>query len=113
MRWAVWVVGLLCGGCAITRQVQARDLAVEHTCDAYDRCGEVGRDKSYLDRAACERDFRKYFDGRWEKATCDGRIQRQGLDLCLASIDATECGNVLDVLNTALNKCAERKVCGP
>ncbi len=98
--------------CTVTRQLQARDAAVVHTCDAYTRCGEVGRDKAYLDRPACERKFRQYFDDRWEKKTCDGHIDPQALDLCLASIDATECGNVIDVLNTALNKCAERKVCG-
>jgi hypothetical protein len=102
----------LTAACTLTRQVQARDAAVSHTCDAYDRCGRVGQGKSYADRAACERDFRSYFDDRWERKQCDGRIQHQALDLCLASIDATECGNVIDVLNTALNKCAERKVCG-
>jgi hypothetical protein len=106
------VVVALAPACTVTRQLQARDAAVTHTCDAYTRCGAVGRGKEYADRPACERKFRGYYDDRWERKTCDAHIDQQALDLCLASIDATECGNVIDVLNTALNKCAERKVCG-
>lgn len=112
MRRAVAVAAaLLAASCATTRHADAARSAGEHTCDALARCGKVGPGRQYADDAACRLELDAVWSKRWSRDACEGRVDADGLGRCLASIDATDCDSVLDVLNTALNKCAEARVC--
>lgn len=110
---ALAVAGLLgLAGCATVRHADIARSAASHTCDAFARCGKVGPGKQYADLDACRLDYDAIWAKKWDKATCDAKVDKEGLERCLASIDATDCDSVLDFLNTAFNKCAERRVCG-
>ena len=100
-----------CATLSASRHVEIARSASARTCDAMARCGKVGAGKAFADLAACRIDYDAVWSKRWDKATCDQTVNKHGLEQCLASIDATGCDSVLDFLNTALNKCAERRVC--
>ena len=104
--------GLLFSSCATVRHAEISRSASSHTCDAMARCGKVGSGKQYADLDACRIDYDAVWSKKWDKATCDQKVNPGGLDVCLAAIDSTDCDSVLDFLNTALNKCAEKRVCG-
>lgn len=107
------LLSLLSTGCVATaRHVEISRSASSHTCDAMARCGKVGPGKQFADLDSCRIDYDAVWSKKWDKATCDKKVSQPGLELCLASIDSTDCDSVLDFLNTALNKCAERRVCG-
>jgi hypothetical protein len=95
----------------VQRHAEISRTASSHTCDAMARCGKVGPGKQYADLEACKIDYDAIWSKKWDKATCDKKVSQEGLDVCLSSIDTTECDSVLDFLNTALNKCAESRVC--
>lgn len=79
-----------------------------------ERCGWVGQGKKYPTPEACLEDVRVFWGRRWDVQNCDRRIDPEAYSVCLTSIEVTDCGNVLEALNTALNKCAESRVCaGP
>lgn len=101
-----------CATLSTSRHVDITRQASSRTCDAMARCGKVGAGKQFADLAACRTDYDAVWSKKWDRATCDRAVNQAGLDTCLASIDATDCDSVLDFLNTALNKCAERRVCG-
>jgi hypothetical protein len=100
-----------CATLSASRHVDISRQASTRTCDAMARCGKVGEGKRFADLATCRIDYDAVWSKRWDKATCDQTVSRSGLEQCLASIDATDCDSVLDFLNTALNKCSERRVC--
>ncbi len=103
---------LLLAGCGgPLSQQAARDAATAHACDWYQKCGEIASGKTYATRDACEVKERSDWDTRLPLAKCDGKVIPSDLDLCLKAIDSTLCGNVLDVLNTLLNKCSAAQVC--
>lgn len=101
-----------CATLSTSRHVDVTRQASTHTCDAMARCGKIGEGKQFPDLAACRTDYDAVWAKKWDRATCDRAVNQAGLEKCLASIDATDCDSVLDFLNTALNKCAERRVCG-
>jgi Family of unknown function (DUF6184) len=101
-----------CATVSTSRHVDITRQASSHTCDALARCGKIGEGKQFADLAACRTDYDAVWSKKWDRATCDKTLSQSGLDRCLSSIDATDCDSVLDFLNTALNKCAERRVCG-
>lgn len=104
---------LLCSGCVATaRHAEISRSASAHTCDALMRCGKIGAGKQFADMDSCRIDYDAIWSKKWDKSTCDKSVSQQGLEVCLAAIDSTDCDSVLDFLNTALNKCAERRVCG-
>lgn len=112
MRLAAAVVAMALAGCGGNfSQPAARDVATKHSCDWYQKCGEISSGKTYATRDACEVDIRKYWDGAWPLAACDGKITPTDLDVCLKGIDSTVCGNGFDYLNTLLNKCSRTQVC--
>ena len=102
---------LVLAGCGTSRD-EARDQATDVSCDWYQACGEIGPGQKYEDRDACEIDVRAAWDDGWPASECDDQIDSEALDTCLSSIENTECGNGLDILNTLLNKCARDEVCG-
>ena len=112
MKRALALTALWLTGCAVTHHAEATKAASSHTCDAMARCGRIGAGKQYPDYEACRVDFDAMWTKRWDRAACEGKVNQDGLSRCLASIDATDCDSVLDALNTALNKCAEARVCG-
>jgi hypothetical protein len=109
------VVGLF--GCGSTvaditdRQSDAVSTATDHTCDSYDRCGELGAGKSFTTRSECEADRASFWNGRWPAADCDGHINGDKLQFCLDAIKSTSCDSFADQLNTVYNKCAKSDVC--
>jgi hypothetical protein len=113
---AAGIVGLVgCGTSTIpditNRQVDAVNSASERSCNRYDACGKIGAGKKYETRAACESDNDSFWNGRWDAADCDGHINGDALDVCLTSIDGTECNSGLDQLETAFLRCAKSDVC--
>jgi hypothetical protein len=119
MKMNAWimVVGAMglfgCGTIAgITdKQADAVNAAVGSTCDRYEACGEIGPDKKYASREACNSAERDNWNGRWPAADCDKRINGDKLNFCLDAIAATSCTNVFDQLNTAYAKCPKSDVC--
>ncbi|OJH36717.1 DUF6184 family natural product biosynthesis lipoprotein [Cystobacter ferrugineus] len=110
----VGVSGLFgCGTIAgITdKQADAVNAVVGSTCDRYQDCGEIGPDKKYASREACDSAERDTWNSRWPAADCDNRINGDQLNECLDAIADTSCTNVFDQINTALNKCPKSEVC--
>lgn len=101
-----------CATVQVQRHAEISRSAGSHTCDAMARCGKVGPGKQFATLEACRLDYDAVWSKKWDAKACNARVNQPGLDRCLASIDATDCDSVLDFLNTALNKCAERRVCG-
>jgi hypothetical protein len=97
--------------CGPPSQPQARDAATAKSCDWYARCDEIGAGKQYETRDACEIEVRNFWNNTWALADCDSKIDSEALDICLKSIEITQCGNGLDFLNTILNKCGKASVC--
>ena len=98
-----------CGG--PLSQPAARDAAASHSCDWFNKCGEIGSGKSYATRDACDVNQRSDWNSRWTLAKCDGKVLPSDLDLCLKGIDSTVCGNAFDLFNTVFNKCSQTNVC--
>lgn len=92
-------------------QVSAVDTVTEATCDWYQRCGLIATDKVYASRDSCESQVRAQWDRLWPTESCDDNINTDKLDACVTALDATECQNGLDAMNTLVSKCPESKVC--
>ena len=106
---AAFGVGAGCG--SSSSQADARDRATTASCDWFQLCGQIGAGKMYQTRDMCDVQVRARWDAAWSVTACDGKINANQLDICLAAIKATECGNGLDALNTLANKCPEARVC--
>lgn len=106
---ALLVLAPACGG--NYSQPDARDRATAASCDWYEACGEIGEDKAYASRDACEVDVRAYWNNAWPVELCDQKIPPEKMDTCLVAIEITECGNAFDFLNTVANKCGRANMC--
>ena len=98
-----------CGG-NLTQQ-EARERAVEATCDRAERCGEIGENDEYTDRDDCEVQASAFWNELWPKASCDENIREEDLDTCVRAIQDTQCNNPGDLLNTLGNRCSRELVC--
>lgn len=92
-------------------QADARDRATAASCDWWQMCGQIGAGKRYETRDTCNVQVRASWDSNWPVATCEGHIDESQLEICLAAIKITDCGNLLDIGNTLANKCPAAKVC--
>jgi hypothetical protein len=107
-----FVVGAAASGCGSTAsQADARDRATATSCDWFQMCGQIGTGKTYDTRDTCDVQVRAKWDSAWPVASCDGKISESQLEICLAAISSTICGNGLDELDTLANKCPEAKIC--
>jgi hypothetical protein len=117
LGWVVvGAVGLFgCGDSTVAgitdRQVDAVNAAASKTCDSYDRCGEIGSDKSFTTSSECETDRKAFWNDRWPAADCDGHINGEKLQFCLDAIKVTSCDSFIDQLQTVYSKCAKSDVC--
>ncbi len=114
--WMVGVLGLFgCGASTVAditgKQSDAVNAATSSTCDAYERCGEVGTDKDFTTRDSCITDRKAFWNDRWPVADCDDRINGDKLQYCLDAIKATSCDSFIDQLETVYGKCAKSDVC--
>ncbi|MCI0572822.1 MAG: DUF6184 family natural product biosynthesis lipoprotein [Myxococcaceae bacterium] len=100
----------LLSACGPTSVPAAQNLATEATCDWYEKCDEIGADKTYQDRQECEVASRNAFqDVLWPEGQCM-KIDQEAFDTCLDRIRGTTCGNPLDFLTT-LSICSANNVC--
>jgi hypothetical protein len=98
-----------CGG--NLDQQEAREEAVEASCDRAERCGQIGDGEEFLDRDECEVEVAAFWNGLWPKDQCDGNIRSDDLERCVRAIEDTSCSNGLDFLNTLGNRCSRELVC--
>ena len=96
---------------ATQSQIGARNMAAAASCDRAAACSDIGPGKTYETRDQCSVKQTNAWDTIWPPRTCDGHFDTSQLDVCLASIRASECGNALDLANVLLNKCPSSKVC--
>ena len=113
---ALSIVAVAATGCdtvadVTNKQSDAVKAAVSDTCDRYDECGQIGRDKSYKDRAECENHSKDFWNKQWPAAKCEGHINGQALTTCTDRIASTACDSFVDKLNTAYVTCDVDDVC--
>jgi len=96
-----------CGGGAPSRE-SARDQATTATCARFNQCAAFPS-AAYPSEEACELDWRNRWEMLWPAATCDGKIDQAGFQLCMNAISSTAC-NGLDLAVT-LGKCGAMNVC--
>ncbi len=105
-------VGAAGVGCSSTSsQADARDRATTQSCSWYQMCNNIGAGKKYDTLDSCEIQVRAQWDNAWPEQMCNGKINESQLEVCLAAIYATDCTNVLDIVDTIGVKCAEAKIC--
>ncbi|WP_239470023.1 DUF6184 family natural product biosynthesis lipoprotein [Archangium violaceum] len=114
--WLVGAVGLLgCGDSTLAgitgKQVDAVSVAADNTCDAYERCGEIGSGKDFTNRDECITNRKSFWNDRWSMADCDGMINGDKLQFCLDAINSTSCTDIFDKADTIYTKCAKSDVC--
>lgn len=114
--WLVGALGLLgCGDSTLAgftgKQVDAVNVAADNTCDAYERCGEIGSGKEFTNRDECITDRKAFWNERWAMADCDGKINGDKLQFCLDAINSTSCGSTFDQFETVYSKCPKSDVC--
>ncbi len=114
-RFAIGVaLSLAACGNVTNSQVIARDQATSTSCDWYQMCNQIGAGLKYETRDSCETQVRAQWDQAWPPAMCDSKINQSQLTICLNAIQATDCTNLLDIVNTLANKCPEASICsGP
>lgn len=88
----------------------AREAAAQHSCNYYDKCGDIHTGKTYATRDECLTKQRAYWLDAWPTSTCGGKINGPNTDSCITAIDNTQCNNGLDYLAT-LSKCGANSVC--
>ncbi len=98
-----------CGG-NLTQQ-DAREQAVEASCDRSERCGEIGANQEFTDRDECEVEASAFWNTLWPKADCEDTVTDEALDTCVRAIRDTQCNNPLDLANTLANRCSSDLVC--
>ncbi|HVZ75112.1 MAG TPA: DUF6184 family natural product biosynthesis lipoprotein [Polyangia bacterium] len=103
------LVAASCGSVSTSRET-ARDQATTATCDRLMQCGNIGDGKAFSSYDNCKIMEQSFWEGHWDAATCDNKIDGANLTVCLSAISATDCGNGLDLFAT-LAKCDEAKVC--
>jgi hypothetical protein len=104
---------LLGAGCSSgTTRESARSQATTQTCQRFDMCMFIGdgAGKTYPTIQACEIDWQANWDKAWPAADCDGKIDQQAFETCLAAIRGTDCKSFGDFLVT-LGKCGKANVC--
>ena len=97
-----------CGGGAPSRE-SARDQATTLTCQQFARCMDIGTGKTYPTADDCQIQWQGTWDGKWPAADCEGKINQDGFDTCMAAIRGTSC-TLGDLVNT-LGKCDKKFVC--
>jgi hypothetical protein len=100
-----------CGGVQPTQatRAEAREKATKAVCDRYTKCAYIGPGLAYENRESCEIAWRSTFESMWPAIDCEGRIDNDGLDVCLNRIGSTACMGV-DFLGT-LGICGKENVC--
>jgi hypothetical protein len=111
MLAALWAGATLPGCGSGSSQADARDRATAASCDWLAMCDQIGAGKKYETRDMCDVQVRASWDSAWPVATCEGKIDENQLEICLAAIKITDCKNVVDVYNTLANKCPAAKIC--
>jgi hypothetical protein len=102
-----------CGGVTNSRVI-ARDQATTVSCDWYQMCNQIGAGLKYENRESCDTQVRAQWDSAWPTPACDSKINQSQLTTCINAIKATECTNVIDIINTLANKCPQASICsGP
>jgi hypothetical protein len=69
----------------------------------------IGAGKTYPTVDDCQIQWQGTWDGKWPAADCEGKINQDGFDTCMAAIRGTSC-TLGDLLNT-LGKCDKMFVC--
>lgn len=92
-------------------QVKAREEATKHSCDWYQKCGEIGTGKTYVSLDDCTTTQAAFWNDQWKAGDCDNRITPAALNSCLAFIDNGTCGDYFQHLVTVLSQCSEKRVC--
>jgi len=104
--------GAAVSGCGSgSSQADARDRATDASCNRFQMCGNIGAGQMYETLESCEVQVRGSWDKQWPPSQCEGKINESELEVCLAAIASTTCGNGLDELNTIFVKCPASKVC--
>lgn len=112
------IVGTLCSlallvtGCAGNyAQTDALTRVTNASCDWYDMCGRIGEGKDFPSRTDCEANLHSKWNAEWPTAACNGRIRVEDLDICVASMQNTECASDLDLVSAVKSKCGSAAVC--
>lgn len=94
-------------------QTAARDQAVSAACNKAQSCNAIGTgtNKTYASMDDCTVKQQGFWQNEWPPKDCDNHIDGAALDTCLTTINTADCGNIADLANIALNKCASGKVC--
>lgn len=92
-------------------QPSARDQAVAASCSKAAQCNQIGDNKTYTSEKVCEANQTTFWEDAWPAKDCDNHVDGQQLQLCLDTINASECGNTGDLVNILANKCPKAKIC--
>lgn len=96
------------------KQADAVAAASSDNCDAYTRCGEVGAGKSFSTREECVASRAGFWNDKWPAAQCDGKINKDKLQVCRDALKTLACNNLIDELKTLNTQCPQSEVCsGP
>jgi hypothetical protein len=79
-------------------------------CEREARCNNIGADKSYASKGACEEKIRADWAGDLNKYQCPGGTVKAELDECLAGIVSEDCGNPFDTI-ARVAQCDASDIC--
>jgi len=77
---------------------QALDKIVDARCDREMRCGNVGADKKFSDRASCNSQVKKDFASGINAEDCPAGVDAKELDECLSDARKEDCNNPFDTI---------------
>jgi hypothetical protein len=106
---AVTILAVAAGCSSGTSRESARDQATTLTCQQYVRCMAIGAGKAFPTQSDCELHWQATWDSQWPAATCEGKINQEAFETCLAAIRGTSC--TLGDLLITLGKCGSANVC--
>ncbi|AUX23799.1 uncharacterized protein SOCEGT47_043290 [Sorangium cellulosum] len=88
----------------------AVDSIVAARCDREARCNNIGADREYANRDACDSSVRSEWRDELTFGECPGGIDAKELNECLEAIRDEECGSPLDTLGR-LAACRASDLC--
>ncbi|MGK4005216.1 DUF6184 family natural product biosynthesis lipoprotein [Sorangium sp. So ce1036] len=78
--------------------ISAVDSIVQARCDREARCNNIGADRAYASKEACDSRVRAEWRDELNFAECPGGIDPKELNECLQEIRNDDCGNPFDTL---------------
>jgi hypothetical protein len=107
----VAALGLAGGGCDdSTDQAEARGRIATAACNGWQECNQIGPGLRYHNRDDCMVRETNSAQNLIPPAQCEGRINQQELNDCLAAIGLIDCGDGLALL-AAIAQCSAANVC--